>query len=770
MKHVLSFAFFFLTFVYQVSGQTITGTLIDDTGQPVAYANVVLLALPDSSFVSGTISDEKGAFALSGEGRGKIVRISSIGYVTIYRSCSVPDLGVIRLASDTQMLGEVVVKGNLPKTRLKGDALVTNIQNSVLSIAGSANDVLAKIPGIQGKDGNFTVFGKGTPVFYINGRLVRDNSELERLHSSDIKSVEVVTNPGAQYDATVKAVVLIRTLKPVGEGLGFNVKTANMYGENFFTLNQLDFNYRHKGLDVIGSLFYSGGKDGTNISLERQTWVDTLWTQRSEAHTLATRENYKARLGANYMFNEKHSVGVLYDFVYYSTDEPDYTMRSEISADGKPYDSWKSRNVLSNEYPVHLVNAYYAGSIGKWSVNFNTDMRWSYEEDKQTTTEESENYADRTVKTNRRYDNGLFASRLVLSYPLWKGTLSFGGEYTHTYQKNKFANGQGILPDTDNKVQEYSVSAFAEYKLKFGKLDVGAGIRYEHNTSDYYVSGKLVDEQSRVYDNVFPTVSLAYPLGPVSANLSYTMKTRRPSYSQLDGNMNYVNRYTYMSGNPLLKPATYSDLTWVSAYKFLQLMVSYQRSEDAIVYVTNQLEQQPNISHTTYQNFNKIDKVTFLLAASPTIGWWNLNYSVGIIKQWFELEHLGAVKKMHRAMPYVSMFNTFTFPKGFQVTLDGVFMGKGHVENMLIGENKYVDIGISKTFFKDKSLLIKLDCSDVFDWKRNNMTLYGERSVLHEKDSWTDMRRVQLTLRYKFNSSKSKYKGTGAGAAEKARL
>lgn len=278
MKHILSLIFLSLIFLCQVSGQTIKGILMDETEQPVAYANIVLLAMPDSAFVSGTVSDEKGNFVLNAADGDKIVRISSIGYVTLYRPCHAPDLGVIKLASDAQMLGEVVVKGQLPKTRLKGDALVTNIQNSVLSIAGSANDVLAKIPGIQGKDGDFTVFGKGTPVFYINGRLVRDKSELERLHSSDIKSVEVVNNPGAQYDATVKAVVLIRTLKPVGEGLGFNVKTSNMYGEHFFTVNQLDFNYRHKGLDILGSLFYSGGKDGTNIHLDQQTFVDTLWT------------------------------------------------------------------------------------------------------------------------------------------------------------------------------------------------------------------------------------------------------------------------------------------------------------------------------------------------------------------------------------------------------------------------------------------------------------------------------------------------------------
>lgn len=169
MKHIFSLAFLFLTFVYQVSGQTVSGILTDEAGQSVAYANVILLAVADSAFVSGTISDDKGSFTLAVDGKDKIIRISSIGYVTVYQRCHTADLGVIRLASDTQMLNEVVVKGNLPKTRLKGDALVTNIQNSVLSVAGSANDVLAKIPGIQGKDGSFTVFGKGTPIFISMG-------------------------------------------------------------------------------------------------------------------------------------------------------------------------------------------------------------------------------------------------------------------------------------------------------------------------------------------------------------------------------------------------------------------------------------------------------------------------------------------------------------------------------------------------------------------------------------------------------------------------
>ena len=87
---------------------------------------------------------------------------------------------------------------------LRNGKLITNVQNSLLSKIGTASDVLNHIPGVQGKDGAYSVFGKGTPSIYLNGRLVRDLSELERLGSENIARVEVLNNPGVQYDASVK--------------------------------------------------------------------------------------------------------------------------------------------------------------------------------------------------------------------------------------------------------------------------------------------------------------------------------------------------------------------------------------------------------------------------------------------------------------------------------------------------------------------------------------------------------------------------------------
>ena len=124
-----------------ITAQNVSGQLVDEKHLPIPYANIALLTQSDSVFINGTVSDEQGRFSLDSKDiRSGIVRISSVGYSTIYKPLST-DLGTIVLTADTQLLQEIVIKGNLPITRVEGDALVTTIQNTVLSRAGSAKRV-----------------------------------------------------------------------------------------------------------------------------------------------------------------------------------------------------------------------------------------------------------------------------------------------------------------------------------------------------------------------------------------------------------------------------------------------------------------------------------------------------------------------------------------------------------------------------------------------------------------------------------------------------
>ena len=126
-----------LAFSFGLSAQTVNGKLVDEQNQPLPYANVVLLSLPDSSFVTGTISDADGTFTLEATAPDQLIRISSIGYSTVYKPVNPADLGVVQLKSDAQLLGEVVVNADLPVTRIKGNAMVTTVKGSVLEKSGT---------------------------------------------------------------------------------------------------------------------------------------------------------------------------------------------------------------------------------------------------------------------------------------------------------------------------------------------------------------------------------------------------------------------------------------------------------------------------------------------------------------------------------------------------------------------------------------------------------------------------------------------------------
>lgn len=198
----------------------LTGLVQDENKAPIGFVNVILLN-SDSTYVAGSITNDDGTFQVVNPGNtAKIIRFSAIGYKKVERTIpTMGKLGTIYMSPESVMLGEVVVKSNRPVTAIKGDALVTNVAGTQLEHAGTAEDVLVQVPMVVGRNGVFEVFGKGSPAIYICGRLVRDSNELMQISSADIKNVEVVTNPGGRYDASVNSVIRITTKRPQGDGL-----------------------------------------------------------------------------------------------------------------------------------------------------------------------------------------------------------------------------------------------------------------------------------------------------------------------------------------------------------------------------------------------------------------------------------------------------------------------------------------------------------------------------------------------------------------------
>ena len=755
-------------------GQTLKGKVIDENKQPLAYANVVLQTA-DSVYVAGTVSKANGQFEIAMHENARLVNISFVGYNTIIQKIDQYDLGVIQLLPDAQVLGEVTVKGNLPKTQVKGDAMVTTVSGTLLEKAGTAENLLDKIPNVTAQDGAVTVFGRGTPEIYINGRKVRSSQELDQLSSDHIKSIEVVSNPGARYDTSVKAVIRIITKKMTGEGIGIDNRTVARHKKDYgwSVYDQLNLNYRKNGLDVSGMLYAGDFKSGNDQTFMIDTYLDKHWQQNLDLSDQRFKsQSLESTVSVNYQFNENHTMGARYNFERTPKDYDYINQYAQTYSEGVLYEDLFSMITANNPETYHRSNFYYNGKIKQWSIDFNADGLWSDSKITQLTEEDikegSHTNEDRHVTTQSTESNELYASKLVISRPLGKGELSFGGEYSHNKRNTTYFNEEGILENDLAMIKEDATSAFIEYSRTFNKLQVQAGLRYEHTGFDYYDNGEYMAQQSKNYNHVFPSVTLGFPLKEAQMQLSYSSDISRPAYWDLRSSTTYVNRYMYSKGNPFLMPSITHNIALNASYKWVNLYLGYSHIKDAITSQTIAYSKdEPTVGVLTSLNAPAYDTFLASVNFSPTIGCWRPQIGLGLRKQWYEGETPQGKERFNKPMGSITFNNNFKLPKGFLLDLNGNWTTKGHSENIYV-EKDMIDLSASlyKSFLKD-NLTIQLRANNLLESKQV-VTAYSGIRVMH--NALASHRQITCTLRHKFNSTKSKYKGTGAGESQKSRM
>lgn len=768
MNRFFCFFIFILQTVFSFS-QVISGRVEDEHHQAVSLANVFLLSKKDSSFVKGTVSAEDGSFSLQTSLENCLLKVSAIGYKTVIEEAKQGDAGVIVLKENTLMLGSVIVKGNLPKHQLTKEGMKTLVTGSVLEKIGTANEVLEKIPMVTvNSNGEIQVFGKGTPIIYINNRKVMDNSELEHLSSENIQSVEVINHPGAGYDATVGAVIRIKTKKR-DQGLGFSFASQNKYDYYFSENQRAEINYQKKGLNIFGMLSAGTGKRRSTIYSDQTNFADTVWNLKSTSKSYHRLSNLQGKVGFGYDVSPHHSFGAYYQYSEDKDKEYDHFV-SDVFSNGTFYDSWNSSGTTQEEKrPGHEANIYYNGTFGKFSMNWNMDYVYSKDNKDQIQRELSQNYTDRTVITHNTSQSRLGAVKAELSYRLSpSGTVSLGEEYTNTNRKNQFNNIEGVFSDSNNKMQEKNSALFLQYSQKWNKIQLNAGMRYEHVSTVYTLNGKRQDDQSRKYDNLFPDLSVSFPIGKAEFSVGYSKKVQRPGYSQLDGNVYYLNRFHYLSGNPMLRPTYIDAVTANVSYSWLFFTASLSHDKDVIVYSSNYDQQDPKIAFVTFENASHLNRLSCYASLSPTVGWWHPAWNVGMNQQWFKYSYCQQTKSFNKPILFFQWYNAFNLPYHYQLRIDGSYQGSGNNQNMKLDDLWNIDASAGKSFFNDR-LSLRIAVHDIFNMYKFKPQMYNHNLLILQQNV-TDTRYVTFTLHYNLNISGKKYKGMGAGNSEKNRL
>lgn len=747
----------------------IRGTVADERNTPIAFANVVVLD-KDSTFLAGVVTDSAGAFFFDAlPATSEVIKISCVGYDDYYTTIPVGDNPcVVRMKPSLNVLGEVVVKVSLPMTKVRDNALVTTVANTILADAGTANDVLAKIPMVTGSEGQFSVFGAGTPVIYINGRIVRNTVELEQLSSKEIKSVEVCTNPDARYSAEANAVIRIKTVPPKGEGFSVSLSNSTRIAHFAENSNDLFFKYRHKGLEIFAQGFFLGGKRRSHELSSMTTYADAIFLQNLESFTTNSNTDCSVKFGFNYQVGEKHSFGTYYKTARYKNKSKG-TLNTDITYNAQAYQQLhQNHNGTELIQPSHEANIYYNGSIDRLSIDFNADYLQTNKNTDDIQKEQDEETDNRIVQTHAANKNHLFAEKLVMNYPLWNGTFEVGEEYTNSHINYQSHYTGADITGGNTKIKESNIAAFAQLTQQFGLFRVGVGLRFEHVKSIYSNSDEGDSYLSRTYNNWFPSFSLSCKIKEVGLSFNLTSHTRRPSYRQLDGTLHYVNRYSYRIGNPALKSAYRHTAQLMAQWKFFFAQAAYSHEKNSIFYATERYMDDPLIKMIVFKNIPKYQHFQFVVGAQPTIDCWHPQITIGLLNSFYKTQFLDENKRLNRPIFFGNWNNSILLPRNWSIDVDCMVQTAGNAQNCYIKTVSYMNMSIRKLFL-NKTLSVQLKINDIFNTNNERIIMYnGDIKV--GTDNYKESRHIVLSLRYNFNVSRSKYSGKGAGTNEKKRL
>ncbi|WP_455636661.1 TonB-dependent receptor [Parabacteroides sp.] len=745
----------------------VRGILCGENAQPLPFANVLLLNPVDSSFLYGGVTSEKGVFSFSIQRVGDLLlKASFVGYEDFFYPIKIlegkNDLGNLVLQEGKMLLRGVTIVAQRPTITMKDGNIVTEVQNTSLSMLGTAQDVMRYVPGVIKLGDELQVSGKGNPNIYVDGHKLQDISELDRISSNDIKSVEVVLNPGVKYDAQSRAVLDIRTNKKEQTGL------------YVYSMGRLETGHYLRNREMV-NLGYSSGKfdwylsynhffsDQKRIKQEtqRKEVRDTIVVQREYSPNRETSESHSLTGSFNYMINPRVFIGAKYIYV---------KSRNDWRVDGGSFNMlvneeslpvlWTNNRSKANTR-MHQVNAFYQGSFNDF---FRIQADLDYMDRNYSNVawiEETEGDGEIHTDLLRDRRNRLLAGRLDLSYDFKAGgKINWGAEYSHV----ETSGNSNLVGQVENGFlnTEKKIAAFMAYKVQWDKLSIEGGIRYENVLAYAFSNG--VELSNKYYSELYPSLSLLYPFRNVSFSLDFSRRVRRPSFGQLSNELVYYNQYYWYYGNPDINPQTIYGIGSGLHYRFLTFRMNYQYIKNFIV---EDFSVDPsNALVTIEQPFNYPDYhvLGLTVTVEQNIGCWKGILNGSLYKPFFSVDHNGQSFLYNKPYADVSLNNQFFLPRDYTIRLDGYLYSGGSRDNKNHKVRESIDIAVSKAFLK-KSLVLTLRAEDLFHGM-NTQTYSAMNGLSMDKKVERDSRIVMLTLTWMFNKLKSGYKGVGAAKEE----
>ena len=744
------------------------GRIVDERGNAAEYATIALLSPIDSTIVGHGVSNENGSFVIPCNYRKVLARITYIGYKTVNRIYNNTEMGIIKLQPKTMIVKGVVVKGDRPQYKMLSGGMEVAVEHTLLSKMANTFEVLSLLPRVSVDGQKISVFGKGAPIIYINNKRVHDNNEIVNITPDNIKSISVITSPGAEYDAEVESVICIRTKERRANGFSLRADAFGKYNKWMSDYELISARYQTKKFEIANSLWTMGTHDGEDNNLITDIYLPDKHYYNDQLIHLDTNNCFLSeKLSADYSLNDSNSIGGSYRYYGMLKGRTNSVSRQDVLLNGMAHGSIDQEEVMKPFLSLHQADIYYVGKVGHVGVDFNATYYAVKNRRNDKCFESSKELGYQEVHSSNRQNSDMWAGKLVVNIPLWKGNVSVGTEMSKTDSHGTFLNEEQLVPSTKTDIHERNIAGFAQYGLALSKWTVGLGVRYENIVRDYLSDGVKQDDVSRKYNNFFPNLSMSWNKGNWFWQLNVNEKIHRPSYRQLGNFMQYDNRFLYEGGNPTLQPEKVFNVETMMLYKWLNVSVGYKYLKDVMEW-TKYIYPGKEFAYNTSLNFDHKQLLYASVNVSPKFGifrpTWGFNYN----QQFFDTKKYGASKALNKPLLSCSLNNSFALSETMNAAIS-LNASTTHADGFLMMKSGYsVNLQFDKSF-ANRTWIIYLSANDIFKTAKERWTMYGLGAGT-TKDCYNYTRNISLQVTYNFNAKRSKYKGTGAGNEEKSRL
>lgn len=699
---------------------------------------------------------------------GKIrLTVSSNGYESYQTQkvmqSHITDLGEIILFKKSVQLGEVVVCA--PKINIKQDGMdytIRNIQDTYLGDAGNLMDMLKWTPGIMVQnDNSILVVGKGSPVIYIDDRKIQNKSELLSLQSSDVSRIDIIREPDVRYKNGTDAVIRIYMRKHLKDYVGGNVSNLSSINRLFRNRSAADMNWKSGILSGNVSFTYSrdNGKDYETSETDILSNNTPIFSSSSDKRTKYYPNVYNAFAGLNFALSDKSNLRMQYVGDFDDEQVNSKTMQQNTDIGTGVIEEKQINSAETNNNKTHSA-----------SISYQLEH----------TEESSLNLVADYANTNRKNDEALLENRLTGNYMNRTAisnhgnykTYTFSGDYNFTTGEKAYETiglSSGIVNSnsttiTNNMPQNIDMNdkyfnMYATYQKKWKKFSATFGLRYEYD----YINTRQgetekLEKVKKRYSDLFPDIKVTYSLkNRNKLSFKYSKLILRPAFYELNPTVYYEDSLHYYVGNPVLRPSYSNSYSLTFNVQKITLNLVYNHRKDVARSSYIQDPSNPFVTIEEPENIGKSDS-------------WKFNTIYNYFKKGFNFYGMGELFYSKSSFPYLggnvseSKLNamlywlaSYTLQKKWDFFTNGWYTSPKLMNGEHVGYALCLNMGVSTNFFR-KRLYISLSVNDIFDKMvtPSYMTIHSNNTDYWRRNKY-DTRGISLTLRYTFNSLRTKF-------------